>query len=448
MSTRALATRGGLLSSSMKDATTGPNTRRHEVVIDLTTCEEDNTTFTATSRRQTERAPRKRRKTEETVDTACSSPVGDDGDDFDDEIQVVDAPSPKMTAVQTSTHQTCEEDIQLVGTLNEQRLPHMRQHCTEHPFREAVVSGSRKFCSECYCYVCDIRASDCQRWDDHFGATDQGSGSLMWKNMRENHKREKKADTGTAEPHPRRVSCLDDPLTGLGVDRHREATRRSHEANEPRIASRTSSTASNASTRTNSPAASGTTSTTSARTASTTEQNPHGVVRPSERARDDFSSISNRLEAAASRSAASSSAFVRTFNNTTTASRPTEVAPLRRSNVASEADQAETRLAPSPRTTVAAASSNARSAAACRGPSASTSHPPAVTPQQLIFQLCFREQTFLQQQKFALMRHAQLQLPNGDALLAFQRQQFRQLQRSHQEILLRHARQFGENASP
>jgi hypothetical protein len=64
-----------------------------------------------------------------------------------------------------------DEDIFVVGTANECRLPHMRQHCPDHKVvqdvwvainqEETLAHGNLAFCHLCYCYVCDKPAKDC-----------------------------------------------------------------------------------------------------------------------------------------------------------------------------------------------------------------------------------------------------------------------------------------------
>lgn len=67
---------------------------------------------------------------------------------------------------------TAGGDVEVVGTMNPMRLPHMRQHCTEFPFDEDV----QKFCGDCFCYVCDVSASECRNWsEEHCRATDTGA---------------------------------------------------------------------------------------------------------------------------------------------------------------------------------------------------------------------------------------------------------------------------------
>ncbi|KAJ1483774.1 hypothetical protein T484DRAFT_1799074, partial [Baffinella frigidus] len=50
-------------------------------------------------------------------------------------------------------------------------LPHARAHCVTYPFmitkERAGAAGGQKneqFCNNCFCYVCDVKASECQGW--------------------------------------------------------------------------------------------------------------------------------------------------------------------------------------------------------------------------------------------------------------------------------------------
>lgn len=85
---------------------------------------------------------------------------------------------------------TNDEQIEVVGTVSHVRLPHMRQHCTEHPFayfnssKEKLEKAghNEKFCDKCYCYVCDVPVGECSQWaNDHCHATDRGSTGRAWR---------------------------------------------------------------------------------------------------------------------------------------------------------------------------------------------------------------------------------------------------------------------------
>ena len=60
-----------------------------------------------------------------------------------------------------------EEELEIVGTTNEQRFPHSRHDCLEFRYDNSDgggKDGNSKFCSLCYCYVCDRPAGECNNW--------------------------------------------------------------------------------------------------------------------------------------------------------------------------------------------------------------------------------------------------------------------------------------------
>lgn len=58
-----------------------------------------------------------------------------------------------------------EEELEVVGEANVTRLPHNRQDCLEFRFVPGGdASRNCGFCSLCYCYVCDVLASECESW--------------------------------------------------------------------------------------------------------------------------------------------------------------------------------------------------------------------------------------------------------------------------------------------
>jgi hypothetical protein len=112
-------------------------------------------------------------------------------DDDDDEVMFVE-PQPKtVPAAASLSSAEAEEDIEVVGTKNHVRLPHARQHCTEKPFQndsgfseQGRTAVNKEICDRCYCYVCDIPASDCKTWLAHCLATNQGPKAAFWLSRR------------------------------------------------------------------------------------------------------------------------------------------------------------------------------------------------------------------------------------------------------------------------
>ncbi len=86
-----------------------------------------------------------------------------------------------------------EDDLVITGQSGtfSADLPHARAHCMMKPFklvrdRVGVESGdgNETFCANCFCYVCDVKASECQGWlpVGHCHANDKDP---YWKALRE-----------------------------------------------------------------------------------------------------------------------------------------------------------------------------------------------------------------------------------------------------------------------
>ena len=93
------------------------------------------------------------------------------------------------TSLAASAAAAPDTDIAVVGTKNHVNLPHMRQHCTEYQFEPSLYKIGRqavnvKTCTCCYCYVCDIPATECTAWQIHCHATDKGAQAAEWKRRR------------------------------------------------------------------------------------------------------------------------------------------------------------------------------------------------------------------------------------------------------------------------
>ena len=62
-----------------------------------------------------------------------------------------------------------DDECVLVRVENDQSIgsmPHSRCDCTNHPFVKKVDDSShKKFCDNCYCFVCDVPAKDCKEWE-------------------------------------------------------------------------------------------------------------------------------------------------------------------------------------------------------------------------------------------------------------------------------------------
>jgi hypothetical protein len=114
---------------------------------------------------------------------------------FFDDVEVVEKEIGELMCLPVSNSGSAShDDIAVVGTLNQLRLPHMRPHCTEKPFQNdlgyslvARKAVNGEHCNSCYCYVCDVPVKDCESWKDgdHCLATDQGDRKHYWAQRRD-----------------------------------------------------------------------------------------------------------------------------------------------------------------------------------------------------------------------------------------------------------------------
>ena len=109
----------------------------------------------------------------------------DEEEGGDDKVELVRA-SPGVVSVFGDSENVHGNDVQVVAVVNSVVLPHMRCHCTVHPFCSAVcldgiLSGNVLCCPHCYCYVCDVPAKVCSDWNMHCEAADT---SEYWRNER------------------------------------------------------------------------------------------------------------------------------------------------------------------------------------------------------------------------------------------------------------------------
>ena len=170
------------------------------MLIDLTEEDDDDDDKKKPSSSSSLESVRKRIKTETSMPAAASISA---------EVQVMDAPPPTIittvaAVAAAAPSQDDDDDVELVGTAHEQRLPHMRQHCTQHPLSAAATSATSsitqnlKHCDECYCYVCDVPVRACTLWHLHNSATNLGPAAEHWKSQRQLVKNKKKFEGGSA----------------------------------------------------------------------------------------------------------------------------------------------------------------------------------------------------------------------------------------------------------
>jgi hypothetical protein len=154
----------------------------------------------------------KKIKLEPTSSRASSSSTGQENEDAavdDDDVQLLDTPNGEGTnslsiPVEETTDSANNGEVAVVGTKNHVPLPHMRQHCTIHPFQTERPAGctlgewvlkNSEHCDLCFCFVCDVPVKDCVQWDvKHCMATDQGPRQHYWNEKRRRAKEHKETN--------------------------------------------------------------------------------------------------------------------------------------------------------------------------------------------------------------------------------------------------------------
>mmetsp|Transcript_37272 Transcript_37272/g.83462 ORF Transcript_37272/g.83462 Transcript_37272/m.83462 type:complete len:200 (+) Transcript_37272:248-847(+) len=111
----------------------------------------------------------------------------DDEDEDEDGVQVV-VPAP-AAAPEMADGGDGDEEIAMVGRTGQNSLgdfPHPRHDCPSKPFtRHGSAGQNRPVCDNCFCFVCDLKADECPKWDQHCGAWNGG----QWTSMRAAAKR-------------------------------------------------------------------------------------------------------------------------------------------------------------------------------------------------------------------------------------------------------------------
>ncbi len=102
----------------------------------------------------------------------CSPDVMVNDDDSDVEI-ISPSRLKKSVAVVVNLEDNDDDDIQITSsTLTAPNVvfPHHRYLCGVHKFTPLSIidnSGNTKFCPNCFCLVCDVRASECKEWESN-----------------------------------------------------------------------------------------------------------------------------------------------------------------------------------------------------------------------------------------------------------------------------------------
>lgn len=122
----------------------------------------------------------------------------------DDDIQIMVVTHRRPRQERTSAQQTANSsptDLECVGERRGivalQDYPHFRFQCGIHPFKKVRARAKETHCERCFCYVCDVLASECTKWGTHCKATDTVTKHRRDREIRldERKRREKSADS-------------------------------------------------------------------------------------------------------------------------------------------------------------------------------------------------------------------------------------------------------------
>jgi hypothetical protein len=105
----------------------------------------------------------------------------------DAQIVVLQSPAAAAMASQNSSNED-EDEVQLLystALAPHADFPHAREHCLVKPFKVAPAVH----CPNCYCYVCDRPARDCDDWEKRHGHA--VSLDPEWRRQRQERKQPK-----------------------------------------------------------------------------------------------------------------------------------------------------------------------------------------------------------------------------------------------------------------
>ncbi|GFR40540.1 hypothetical protein Agub_g1113 [Astrephomene gubernaculifera] len=82
-----------------------------------------------------------------------------------------------------------EEELRIVGETGQvvtRDLPHPRPHCAAHRFNASGAASNRTYCAQCFCYVCDVKAWECEFWGTGRRERDHANARShpYWNNLR------------------------------------------------------------------------------------------------------------------------------------------------------------------------------------------------------------------------------------------------------------------------
>jgi len=139
-----------------------------------------------------------------------------DDDEDDDEVIIVEKSCQFIEREIKDDDDNINGELHLLGSTGKNALSdfaHSRADCVTYPF----AKDPTRFCIQCYCYVCDAKASECIKWNDHCKAI---NSETKWKQRRSQVRCKRKAPERELE----RLHFFGS--SSLPVDRRSRRTRR------------------------------------------------------------------------------------------------------------------------------------------------------------------------------------------------------------------------------
>mmetsp|Transcript_9299 Transcript_9299/g.19455 ORF Transcript_9299/g.19455 Transcript_9299/m.19455 type:complete len:203 (+) Transcript_9299:3-611(+) len=117
------------------------------------------------------------------------------------EVEIMEPPRKRC---KFDLQEVCEDGIKITGFSGSTlavNLVHARPSCPRNTFQRSIAKKSvrenLKFCSNCWCYVCDVPVPQCEQWASnssktpaHCNAHDQGK---VWMTLRQHAKAGRRA---------------------------------------------------------------------------------------------------------------------------------------------------------------------------------------------------------------------------------------------------------------
>lgn len=141
-------------------------------------------------------------------------PKDPDGNAGSDEVVLVTPPKepsgdqPSHPKRRRLVGQFGESDAEVTCTAVETRkkvlvdYPHMRFQCEKIRF---TPGKAHRFCSNCFCYICDIPAKSCSKWFKHSYADDK---TATWRSMRQRRLQRRAASERNQSSAPNEVTVV------------------------------------------------------------------------------------------------------------------------------------------------------------------------------------------------------------------------------------------------